>query len=404
MVANTFSVERLAYVLICLFIGTALLYIGSSFFIPMVYGLLLSFLLKPGCDRIERLIPNRVVAILLSILISGLLVGIVLFFFAVQVMEIASTADNIAASLLDSWREVTETAGEVFGLTKWETTRMLEQNIADSIDQPWGIVTTGLSISGVVIANFVLVVIYSFFFLLYSTAFKRFVLGQFPLDKQAESMQTMREVQAVATGYLSGVLTVMLILGVLNSFGLYFIGIKYALVWGFLGALLSIIPYIGTTIGGLLPFLYALATTDNLYQPAMVAVLYVTVQTVEGNIITPKVVGNSVKINALAAVVSIIIGALIWGLPGVVIAIPILAMVRIIMEHVGPLKPVALLLSDDLYEHSERFLYDFNAPQNRLAALFNGSKKQARKLRLLTPQPPDQVGEPDPQIITNPET
>ncbi|MDN3633501.1 AI-2E family transporter [Neolewinella lacunae] len=402
--ANTFSVERLAYLLICLSIGTALLYIGSSFFIPMVYGLLLAFLLKPACDRIERVLPNRVVAILLSMLVTGLIVGVILFFFAVQVMEIASTADNIAASLLDSWREVTETAGEFFGLTKWETTRLMEQNIADSIDQPWGIVTTGLSISGVVIANFVLVVIYSFFFLLYSTAFKRFVLGQFPLDKQEESMQTMREVQAVATGYLSGVLTVMLILGVLNSVGLYFIGIKYALVWGFLAALLSIIPYIGTTIGGLLPFLYALATTDNLYQPAMVAVLYVTVQTLEGNIITPKVVGNSVKINALAAVVSIILGALIWGLPGVVIAIPILAMVRIIMEHVGPLKPVALLLSDDLYDHSERFLHDFNAPQNRLAALFNASKKQGRRVRLLSPQPPDQVGEPDPQIITNPET
>ncbi|MEM9260699.1 MAG: AI-2E family transporter, partial [Bacteroidota bacterium] len=264
----------------------------------------------------------------------------------------------------------------------------------------------GLATSGQILATLGLTVIYCFFFLLDSTAFNRFLLSQFDRGEQGEGMQIMRNIQAVATNYLSGMLTVMLILGVLNSLGLYLIGIKYALVWGFLGALLAVIPYVGTTIGSLLPFLYAIATTDTFWQPAAVIVLYASVQFIEGNLITPKIVGNSVKINALAAVVSLVIGALLWGIAGVVIAIPLLAMTRIILDQIPPFKSFSLLLSDDLYAESGKFLGELNRPEYRLSRLFarRAIVIQPEEIKLTTAHPGDEVGQADAEVITDAET
>lgn len=403
---GSFSIQRLAYYLICLSIGLAALYLGSAFFIPIVYGLFFSFMLKPVCDGVEKILPNRVVAILLSLLLVSVVLGAVFYLFFSQIMEVLDRADNIAANLQDSWSEITEFFGEMAGLNKREANEIVERNINEVVEAPFSLLSFGLATSGQIIANLGLTIVYCFFFLLYSTAFKRFLLAQFDREEQGHGVLIMRNIQAVATNYLSGMLSVMLILGVLNSLGLYLIGIKYALVWGFLGALLAVIPYVGTTIGGLLPFLYAIATTDTFWQPVAVIVLYTSVQFIEGNLITPKVVGNSVKINALAAVVSLIIGALFWGLAGVVIAIPLLAMARIVLDQIPPFKSVSLLLSDDLYADSGRFMGELNRPEYRLSQLFARRTElvSSEELNLTTTKPGDEVSQADAKVITDTKT
>jgi predicted PurR-regulated permease PerM len=246
--------------------------------------------------------------------------------------------------------------------------------------------------------------IYTFFFLLYRSAIRNFVVGQLRKDLQEEGKQTVVEVQQVAKNYLGGMGLVMLILGVLNSFGLWAIGIDYYLVWGFLAAILGIIPYIGTAIGGFLPFIFAVATTESLLAPLLVILLYTTVQFLEGNFITPKVLGSSVKLNALAAIISVILGSFFWGIAGIIIAIPLLAMVRIILTHVEPLRPVALLLSDDLYAQSDRFLGEFNSDRYRFSNIFTGNSRFSLfRRRKLGRKPTYQVGNPDAEVVSDTE-
>lgn len=404
MIAGNFSVQRLAYYLLSFCAVLAMLYVGRSFFIPIAYGVFFAFMLKPLRDRIERFIPNRVVAILLSFLLILLVVGGVVFFFALQIGEVISGADNIVANLTDSVNGIILFCGDYLGWTRVETTDFFEENISSGIEEPFGILTSGLSTSSVIITNLALMFLYTFFFLLYSTAFKRFALGQFTDEAQLEGMQTLREVQSVASSYLGGMGTVMLVLAVLNSVGLYFIGVPYALLWGCLGALLAVIPYIGTFLGGLLPTLYTFAITDTYWQPLAVIILYAVVQSIEGNLITPKIVGNSVKVNALAAVLALIFGAFVWGFAGLIIAIPLIAMLRIIMEHIDPLKPVALLLSDDLYDHSIRFIGQYNQPRHRLSR-FLLSNKPVAPVRLTgrLRKPLNGVRQPDAEVIANAE-
>ncbi|MEL7162642.1 MAG: AI-2E family transporter, partial [Bacteroidota bacterium] len=203
MPAGNFSIQRLAYYLICLCIAVTVLYVGSSFFVPLVYGLFFALMLKPICDRIERGTKNRVVAILLSMLLVGLTLGGVLYFFASQIMEVIDRADNIMASLEDSWSEMTEWCGELVGLDRSETGEFVERNLNEVVEEPWNLVSLGLTTSGQVLASLALMIIYCFFFLLYSTAFKRFLLSQFNDSAQRENVQILRNIQSVATDYLS---------------------------------------------------------------------------------------------------------------------------------------------------------------------------------------------------------
>lgn len=402
MVGGNFSVQRLAYYLLSFAVVIAMLSVGRSFFIPIAYGVFFAFMLKPFRDKVEKIIPNRVIAILICFLTILLSIGGIFFFFAIQISEVVTSADNIVSNLTGSIEDILIYCGDYIGWSKRETTVFVEQNISAGIEQPLGLLTSGLSTSSVVFTNLALISIYTFFFLLYSTAFKRFALGQFADEAQLEGMETLREIQSVASSYLGGMITVMLVLGVLNSIGLYLIGVPYALLWGFLGAFLAVIPYIGTLIGGMLPVLYSVAIFDTMWQPFAVAILYTVVQSLEGNVITPKVVGNSVKVNALAAVVALIFGAFVWGLAGLIIAIPLLAMLRIVMEHIDPLKPVALLLSDDLYDHSIRFIGQYNQPRHRLAVFLLGKKPVTKIVRPLAPRnrkPLHQPGQSDTEVI-----
>ncbi|WP_245184013.1 AI-2E family transporter [Neolewinella marina] len=390
--------------MICLSIVLYALYAGSSFFIPIAFGLFFSLMLKPICHRFECNLPNRILSVVLTLLTAGMMVLGVLVFFINQIREILTEADDIFSGLQETFYEWAEYGGGRFGLSGREVEQYIDQALTSVSDQPFGILSTGLSTSGVLLANFSLVMIYTFFFLLYRTPIKNFLLGQLQREDQVEGLQTLTEVQQVAKNYLGGMGLVMLILGILNSLGLFAIGIDYYLVWGFLAAILAVIPYIGTVIGGLLPFIFAIATTETLWQPLAVVLLYVTVQFIEGNFITPKVLGNSVKINALAAILSVLIGSIFWGIAGVILAIPLLAMVRIIFTHIEPLQPVALLLSDDLYKESDKFLSDYNESRFRLSNIFSGKASLSLlPRRRSTSKPPKRVSHSDAQVVADPE-
>lgn len=404
MKPSTISINKLNAALICLCLVVTMLYIGSSFFIPITYGVFFAFMLKPICDGYERLVKNRVVAIILTLLSVGLTFALIVYFFYFQISQVLNEVENITSKIQEAGIKLLAFFGEVIGFSSGETSAIIEEELTNAVKKPFGLLTSGLSTSGLLLANFILTIVYVFFFLLYSTAVKKFVQGQLSDTAKQEGEDTLREIQRVAANYLGGMLTVMLVLGVLNSLGLYLIGIKFALVWGFLGALLAIVPYVGTTIGGLLPFLYAIATTDTYWQPIAVIVLYFVVQSLEGNFITPKVVGNSVKINALAAVISIILGALLWGIPGIILAIPLLAMFRIVLDHIRPLKPVALLLSDELYAASDKYLTEYNYPEYRLSSLFGRKVTFDEALSTVFDEIDEEVSQADTQIITDSET
>ncbi|MFT4759320.1 MAG: putative PurR-regulated permease PerM [Saprospiraceae bacterium] len=372
---KTFNIQRFAHLLIVICLVVYILSIGKNIITPIVFAMFFAFMLKPVSDFFEKHLKNRVVSILVSFIVALVPIVLTISLFAAQSVDVFTNMPAISGKIKNGINKIFSLLNQNFGFSKAEGEAWLSDNISSALDAPMQILGGWLSTSSTLLISILLVLLYTFFFLLYRTSIKNFLLGQFTKKQREDAREGISNIQSVAQKYLSGLAVVILILGLLNGFGLFIIGIEYAFFWGFLGAFLAIIPYIGTIIGGMLPFAFAIATTNTMWQPLAIIALYSVVQTIEGNLITPKVVGSSVEINPLAAIISLLIGGAIWGVSGLILALPLLAITRIVFEHIDMLKPVALLLSSELYRDREKFLTDYDKEENRIANYFKRKEK-----------------------------
>jgi len=180
--------------------------------------------------------------------------------------------------------------------------------------------------------------------LYYRSFFKEFLYRLAPRQQHDRLERILGQIQQVMQDYILGLFMVIVIVAFLNTLGLTVIGIRYAVFFGFLAALLTIIPYVGIFIGSLLPILYALVTTDSLFYPVAIAVVFWLVQVLEGNLITPNVVGNKVQLNPFAAILALLVGGAIWGPAGMILFIPFVAMLKVVFDAVDGLQPWGFVL------------------------------------------------------------
>ncbi|MCB0555350.1 MAG: AI-2E family transporter [Phaeodactylibacter sp.] len=369
------NLQRIAFLMIILLSGGYLIIAGQSMLAPLAFSALFSFLIHPICRRIERFIPYRPIAIISSMLIALIPVFLAITFFSFQFSTVLRELPVITENLQQGVEQIFIGGQQFLNMEAQSLEEWLGNNLTTVLDMPLRILGESLSSSTYLLGSIILTALFTFFLMLYRTSIKNFMLAQIQPENRDEANFIVRQVKKLVQEYLYGMLLVILILGVLNSVGLWIIGIKYAAFWGSLAACLAIIPYIGTTLGGVLPFIYALATTGTLWQPAAVVMLYSTVQTLEGNFITPKIVGNSVSINPMAAILSLFLGGMIWGIAGLILALPAAAVLKVIFEHVTPLKPFSELLSSDLYQKKDKFLEEYDEDKYRIGNYFKEERK-----------------------------
>jgi predicted PurR-regulated permease PerM len=186
--------------------------------------------------------------------------------------------------------------------------------------------------------------VYIFLFLYYRTKFAYFILKITGRKNRPMVVRILKEIATVVTRYMLGVTTVVLILCVFNSAGYLIIGIQYPLLLGVVSALFSFIPYFGNFIGGSIPFLFALLTEDSLIYSLRIFIFVYIVHLLENNILSPNIVGNNLRINPFAIIIGLIMASMVWGLPGMLIIIPFLAMLKIIFKNVPSMQPYSYLL------------------------------------------------------------
>jgi len=160
----------------------------------------------------------------------------------------------------------------------------------------------------------------------------------------------------IIQSYLVGLFFEMVIIAVMNSAGLLLIGIDYAIILGITGAILNVIPYLGGIAAIALPMLIAFITKDSLIYPFMVFVVYIIIQFIDNHYIIPKIVASRVQLNALISVIVVLIGSAFWGIPGMFLSIPLTAIIKVIFDHIEPLKPWGFLLGNIIPTNS-RFTF-----------------------------------------------
>ncbi len=370
-----FSIQRIASFLIIITLSVFIIDKLQFILVPLTFAVLLTLMVLPISAFVERFLKWRGLAILITFVIILIPVAAIMGFFSIQLVNIFEQMPNIAAKIKDGVNEIFDWVNQQWGFSKAESQVWLGNNISKIIDAPITFFKKGISSSTTVIFNVFLALISLFFLLWYRSGIQNFILMQFKADKKDEIKGLIRDIKTTVQHYLYGLSLVILILAVLNSTGLWLIGIKYAILWGSLAALLAIIPYVGTTLGGILPFIYSIATADYWWQPLAVVLLYVGIQNIEGYFITPNVVGSGIKINPFVAILSIILGGTLWGISGVILALPLVAIIKLIFDHIDMLKPVGLLMSDGLHENPDDFLNKYDSDQYRLTNMFKRKAK-----------------------------
>jgi predicted PurR-regulated permease PerM len=182
--------------------------------------------------------------------------------------------------------------------------------------------------------------------LYYKPLLLEFIHKLFKTEHHAAVTEVLSSTKKITQSYLIGLLFEMIIMATLQSVALLIIGIEYAIILGITGALVNIIPYIGGIVSILLPMIIAYVTKDTLTYPVLVFISYIFIQFIDNQYIIPKIVASRVQINALISVIVVLVGGAIWGIPGMFLSIPLTAIVKVIFDHIQPLKPWGFLLGN----------------------------------------------------------
>jgi predicted PurR-regulated permease PerM len=338
---------RMTVVLLFWLLFLYTLIVARNFLYPMALGILFALLLLPVAGRLEKWGLPRIIANLLSLVLGiGVIYGVMLFIYR-QLRKLVGELPNIKEQAVSNIRGLMENVGGRIGMsvdkgTEEEWFGRLEELVK----------VTGETVSGVVNAtgNTMLAVglmpVYIFMFLYYRDKFARFVLMLVPEKSQALGRTILTKVAGVATRYMTGMFAVVLILSVLNSVGFLIIGLQYAVLFGVIAALCNVIPYFGTILGYSIPFAFAFLTGNGFELAFAVLIQFFIVQFSENNIITPNILGGMLRVNPFFIIMGVLGGGMLWGLPGMFVVVPVLAMMKVTCDHIPELKPWGFLLGD----------------------------------------------------------
>jgi predicted PurR-regulated permease PerM len=339
------NLTKISRIVIIITFIIATMYFASGILIPIAFAIIFSLLFYPACNLFEKKLnlPKIASIILMFLLVFTVIFGIG-YFFSRQFFNLFDSIKDFSQNLERLFNRVINVINEDVFAGKLSSDELIGTS-AERIIRSTGIISKTITSSTTFITYSVLVMVYTFLFLLYRNSFKKFILFHFKkADAREKAGKILHNIQRVAQNYFYGLFLIIFIVGTLNGVGLWAIGLEYPFLFGYFASLLTIIPYIGTFIGGLLPFLYATINYDELWRPIAVVLLYTTIQTIEGNILTPKIVGSRVSLNPFIALLSLFIGAALWGIAGMVLFIPLMAILKVIFDSIQPLKPYGLLL------------------------------------------------------------
>lgn len=339
--------------------GLSLLFVIASYgkfiLMPIAFSAFFAMLLNPLVEIFEKWKLGRAGSILITLLLVVIVVAGGLSLISAQFIQFSEQIPEVTEKLKSTTDQAINFLEETVGISQEEQSEYLQQGINNVIDSSGNYVSSIVSATTNMFTVMTLMPIFIFFMLYYREMYRTFFRKLLDVKQGVGSNidGLLDRVQNVTQNYLVGMLTVIGILAVLNTTGLFIVGLEHAVFFGVFAALLAIIPYIGIIIGALPPLLYALLLTDSLLTPVFVVAVFGTVQFLEGNFITPRIVGSKVSINPFVAMVALIIGGELWGISGMILFVPLIGILKVVFDQIEDLKPYGYLLGNSVQYHEE---------------------------------------------------
>ncbi|MFW6275283.1 MAG: AI-2E family transporter [bacterium] len=347
------SFQKLFYVIASVIGLIAILILAKSVLIPIAFAFLIAFILFPVTRKIESWGLNEIFSALLSIVGLFLIIGAAIYLFSNQIIDLSENLTDFKSKILNVFTDATLFFNKNIGfLPDLERGELLDKLKTWFSESSGTLLSQTFNSTANIIFGMLTSIIFTFLILIYRNGIIHALVSFYPQEHRQKALKMFKSVQHVGQQYLFGMLVIVVILGLLNSIGLLIIGIDNAFLFGFLAALLALIPYAGTFLGAAIPVLYAFISYDSIWMPISIVIFFWLVQVVESNFLTPKIVGGNLEINALTSILSIIIGSSVWGIAGMVLFLPFAAILKTVCNEYEELKPFALLIGE--HKHKKK--------------------------------------------------
>jgi len=314
--------------------------------VPLIFSAILTILLLPMNSRMEKWGFPRAMAIVVSILIALALLSGIGYLIYWQITGLQELIPLIIQKSEVWLKSIQKFISANFRINAQQQLAEGQKYLISTLKDNSSVFSAALTGTTGFLANFSLMPLYIFLMLMYRDFFHVFMYKLFASVSNPRLDVVIGKIKEIILDYMVGLLLVIAIVGSLNTLSLWILDIDHALFLGFLAGALVLIPYIGIAIGAVLPIFVALLTKDSYLYAVGVAGAFAIVQILEGNFITPFIVGTKVSINSMVAIVSLILFGNLWGMAGLVLALPLTAILKVIFDSVDALRPWGFLLGD----------------------------------------------------------
>lgn len=342
------SYIKAVYISLLIIIIIFFMIMAKPILVPLLVSGYIAMLMTSFCNRLEKFkIPRSLSAFIALLLCAVVLSGLV-YFIIWQIQNFTTDLEtDLEANLNNLARKLSKSIMDFSGID-------IGMKYGFKMKEIIAFINSGntnmrellLKMLGT-ISHILLLPVFIFFLLIYRDHLAVFVTKVFAKERNKILLEHIVSIRRIVFSYIVGAGKVMLILGVVNTLVLFALGIKHAIFFGMFAGMLNIIPYVGPFLGAILPFLFALLTKDNLFYPFAIVIAFTLIQFMESSWLTPKITGANVHLNAFVTFLGLLIGGTIWGIVGMILIIPTIAILKKLFEMNPATEPYAYLFGEE---------------------------------------------------------
>lgn len=338
--------ERLCIYALGLVSFVLILYYGKTILVPLTFSVLFAILLRPPVRWLVKKKINRIVAILFTLILAGLIIVSLAILLVSQASHFGEALPLLINKLEYLINEAVLYWSGFLKIQPAKLNALLENAKDELLSHSSAFIGSTVTVTGKIIGMCVVIPVYVFLLLYYKSLLIDFVYKVSGEKNSQPIAEILSGIRSIVQKYLSGLLIESLFVAGMTIIGLLILKMEYAILLGVISSLLNIIPYLGVFIAMVICALIALVTKDSSLGALYVILLFAIVQFIDNNFLVPKIIGGIVKLNALVSITAIIAGGVLWGLAGMFLAIPLAAIIKVISDRVEALHPFGFFLGD----------------------------------------------------------
>ena len=312
--------------------------------VPLSFAIIIAILLNPLVARLQKRKIPSVLAITIALLLGIIFFAGIIYFLSSQIAQFGETLPVLQQKFASILKDLQTWLEGSFGLS----IKKQVQLVNEALNNSKALIGSTLGSALGTLAILLLLPVYVFLLLLYKPLIVNFLYEVFAEENSRNVRQILTQTKTAIQSYMVGILLEAIVVAVLNSTALLILDVRYAVLIGVIGAILNMLPYIGGLIAIALPVLMATVTKDGYSTQLGIVIAYMIIQFVDNNILVPRIVSSKVQINAFVSILVVLLGGALWGIAGMFLSIPFVAVLKIIFDRVDGLKPWGKLLGDDV--------------------------------------------------------